>query len=118
MNAWLVVFASAFVSVGGSKVRLKEESPGLLSRAKVTAEAAAATAAPRVPGARLIAAEIEEENGKLIYSFEFKTKGKKGTEEVTVDATNGSVLTVEHESQKDEEKEKADEAKKSAKPSK
>ena len=112
MGLFLVLLASTFVSVGSAKVRLKEEATGLLAKAKVTPDAAATAAQPRVPRARLTAAEIEEENGKLIYSFDFKTKGKSGIDEVTVDATTGAVLTVEHESPKDEAGEKADEARK------
>src|SRR5882672_939471 len=118
MNAFLVLLASVFVSVGGAKVRLKEESPSLLAKAKVTADAAAVAAQARVPKGHLTGAEIEEENGKLIYSFDFKTAGKSGTDEVTVDATLGGVLTVEHESPKDEAKEKSDEAKKHDQPAK
>jgi hypothetical protein len=111
MNLVLVLLAYAFVSAGGSKVRLKEESPGLLAKAKVTADAAVATAQEKVPKSRLSGAEIEMENGKLIYSFDFKTGGKSGSEEVTVDATTGAVLTVEHESPKAEADEKKAEAK-------
>jgi hypothetical protein len=111
MNLVLVLLASAFVSAGGSKVRLKEESPGLLAKAKVTADAAVAIAQEKAPKSRLSGAEIEMENGKLIYSFDFKTGGKSGSEEVTVDATTGTVLTVEHESPKAEADEKKTEAK-------
>jgi Peptidase propeptide and YPEB domain len=114
MNLVLVLLASVFVSAGGAKVRLKEESPGLLAKAKVTADAAVATAQEKVPKSRLSGAEIEMENGKLIYSFDFKTGGKRGSEEVTVDATTGAVLTVEHESPKAETDEKKAEAKEKA----
>jgi hypothetical protein len=118
MNLFLVLVTSVFVTVGGAKVKVKEEAPGLLAKAKVTVDAAAADAQARVPGARLVGAEIEQENGKLIYSFDFKTKGKTGSDEVTVDATTGAVLTVEHESPRSEAQERADEAKKGARPSK
>ena len=66
MDLMLVLFASILVSAGGAKVRLKEETPGLLAKAKVTPAAAAAAAEPKVPKARLTSAEIEREGNKLI----------------------------------------------------
>jgi Peptidase propeptide and YPEB domain len=96
-------------------VTVKEEQPGLLAKAKITPAAATASAKARFPRANLVAAEIEQEHGKLIYSFDFKTEGKSGSDEVAVDALTGKVLAVEHESPKDEAKEKATDAKVGAK---
>ena len=62
----------------------------------------------------MVGSEIEQEDGKLIYSFDFKIKGKSGTDEVNVDAMTGTILKVEHESPKAEAKEKAADRKKSA----
>jgi uncharacterized membrane protein YkoI len=73
---------------------------------------AAAAAQAKLPNAREVSAEVEEESGRLIYSFDFKTKGKSGIDEVNVDATTGEVTPVEHESPSAEAKEKAAEAKK------
>ena len=98
-----------------AKVTVKEEKPGLLARAKVTADAAIATAQAKVPKAKLASAEIEEENGKLIYSFDFKTEGKSGIDEVNVDAVTGKFVAMEHETPKSEAKEKAADAKKGVK---
>ena len=93
-------------------VKVKEEKPGLLKKAKVTAEAATAAAQAKFPKAKISAAEIEEEDGKLIFSFDMKTPGKDGIDEVNVDAMTGKVLKTEHESPKDEAKEeKEDKAK-------
>ena len=97
-----------------AKVTVKEEKPGLLARAKVTADAAIATAQAKVPKGTLASAEIEEENGKLIYSFDFKTAGKSGIE-VNVDAVTGKFVAMEHETPKTEAKEKAADAKKGVK---
>ncbi len=95
-----------------AKVTVKEEKPGLLARAKVTSDAAIATAQAKVPKGKLASAEIEEENGKLIYSFDFKTEGKSGIDEANVDALTGKLLSFAHESPKAEAKEKAADAKK------
>jgi len=80
------------------EVRIKEDKPGLLRQAKVTVEAALATAVARVPGGKLRSGEIEKEGGKLIYSLILKVEGKKGVEEVNVDAMTGAIVDVEHES--------------------
>jgi len=88
-------------------VTVKEEKPGLLTKAGITAEAATATAQARLPTAKLKSAEIEEEKGKLIYSFDFETAGKPGIDEVNVDAMTGTVLAVEHETPKSEAAEAA-----------
>lgn len=92
-------------------VPMKEEKPGLLKRAKVTADAATAAAQAKVPKGKIASAEIEEENGKLIYSFDVKTKGKTGIDEVNVDAITGKV-SVQHETPRDEARERAADKKK------
>jgi uncharacterized membrane protein YkoI len=104
----LVLAMGLIVAQAGAQgVAVKEDKPGLLKRAKITAEAATATAQARVPKGRIVSAEIEEEKGTLIFSFDIKTAGKSGIDEVNVDAITGKVLGVEHESPKAEAKEKA-----------
>src|SRR5476651_1127403 len=93
-------------SLSAQSVTVKEETPGLLKKAKITAEAAIATAQAKLPNAKLASAEIEQEGGKLIYSFDFKTEGKSGIDEVNVDANTGKqVGKIEHESPPAEKKE-------------
>lgn len=89
-------------------VKVKEEKPGLLKKAKITAEAATATAKALLPKAAVKSAEIEEEGGKLIYSFDFATAGKSGIDEVNIDAMTGrQVGKIEHESPASEKQEAA-----------
>lgn len=91
---------------------VKEEKPGMFKLAKITPEAATATALARVPNGKVQAAELEMEDKKLIYSFAIKVAGKTGIEEVGIDAMTGAVIGVEHETPADEAKEaKADKAK-------
>ena len=93
-------------------VKVKEEKPGLLAKAKITVAAATAAAQAKVPKGKIASIEIEEENGKLIYSFDFKTDGKAGVDEVAVDAITGKAGAVEHEDAAAEKKEAdADKAK-------
>ena len=99
----VALFAAAPLSAQG--VTMKEDKPGLKAKAKVTADAATATAQAKVPKGKIVAAEIEEEKGKLIYSFDLKTDGKSGIDEVNVDAITGTVIAVTHESPAAEKKE-------------
>jgi hypothetical protein len=109
--------SAALQGLSAQAVTVKEEKPGLLKKATITAEAATATAQALVPKAKLASAEIEQENGKLIYSFDFKTDGKGGIDEVNIDATTGKqVGKVEHETPASEKKEAAADSAKAAKP--
>lgn len=83
----------------------------LAAKAKISLEAARATALAKVPKGKLKSEELEEENGKLLYSFDIKVPGKSGVEEVEVDALNGSVIKVGHESAAAEKAEAAHDAK-------
>lgn len=76
---------------------IKEEKPGLPAKAKVKPSTARAAALAKVPNAVVKSQEIENEHGKLVYSFDLAVPGKTGIEEVVVDATTGKVLSVEHE---------------------
>ena len=100
----LAVFASAASAQG---LKVKEEKPGLLAKAKVTAEQALTTAQAAAPKGKLASSEIEQEDGKLVYVFNFTTAGVKGEDEVSVDALTGKLVKTEHESPEDEAKEKA-----------
>jgi uncharacterized membrane protein YkoI len=88
----------------------KVETQAQLEReAKFTMTQARALASQTVPGAAIQAGEIERENGKLIYSFDMKTKGKTGIDEVNIDAMTGTVIGNQHETPKAERAEaKAD----------
>jgi uncharacterized membrane protein YkoI len=84
---------------------LKEEAPGLLARATVKEDAARATVLALVPSGRITGAEIEEEDGLLIYSFAVTVQGVTGIEEVNVDALTGKVVSQEHEDAAEEARE-------------
>ncbi len=74
------------------------EAPAeLLARARVTADSARAIALTAVPGGRVSGAELEEEDGALIWSFDIAVDGREGIEEIHVDALTGKVIAHEHE---------------------
>lgn len=79
-------------------VKVEEDKAGLWSRATLSPDSAIRIALARVPGGTITEAELEEEDGRLIYSFEIKVAGKAGEDEVHVDATTGEVVKQEHES--------------------
>ncbi|MGH7620155.1 MAG: PepSY domain-containing protein [Gemmatimonadaceae bacterium] len=86
----------------------------LKSKVKVAEGAAAKTALAKVPKGAIEGVELEREKGKIMYSYDIKVPGKKGVEEVNIDALTGKVLAMEHEDPATEKKEAADEAKKPA----
>ena len=110
----LALIVSATV-VSAQSVSVKEEKAGMLKTAKISPAAATATALAKVPGGKVQSAEIEKEDGKLVYSFDIKVAGKSGIEEVLVDAMTGTVVGVEHESPADEAKEAKEDKAKAAK---
>ena len=55
-------------------------------------------------------AELEAEHRCLIWSFDLKVAGQSGVQEVQVDAGNGEILSIKHESAAHEAAESAKEA--------
>ncbi|MEP6691177.1 MAG: PepSY domain-containing protein [Gemmatimonadaceae bacterium] len=89
----------------------KKELPAKLAKqAKITEAAAAVTAQAKVPNGTIQGVELEKEKGKLMYSYDIKIPGADGIEEVNINAMDGSVIAVEHESAASEAKEKKKEA--------
>ena len=92
--------------------KYKRDLPAkLVKEAKISEEAAAATALKAVPSGKIRSVELEKEDGKFIYSYDVKIPGKSGIEEVHVDAITGELVSNVHESPADEKAEKAKEAK-------
>ena len=104
----LIALAPAAHAQGSYK---KEIPDSLAKKAKVTEAQAAEAAMKRVPKGKIEAVELEPEKGRLIYSYDLKTPGKSGIDEVHIDAMTGKVIGFEHETPAMEKKEAADEAK-------
>ena len=85
----------------------------LLKQAHVTKHQAKKIALARVKHGTIKNAELEKENGVLIWSFDIAQPGKKDLTEVWVDATTGKITSVDVETPITEKKEVAeDKAKK------
>jgi uncharacterized membrane protein YkoI len=95
-----VVIAAVAAAIAGSAAawqtqQVQEEQEGLLARAAVSVDAARQTALAAFPGAAIVESEIEEEGGRLIYSFELKVQGQSAEMDVEVDAMTGEMLPAE-----------------------
>lgn len=99
----LVVVAVALTTAWVVRQELQEEREGLLQRATVSADQARTTALAAHPGARVKESEIEEEDGRLIYSFDLEVPGGDGSVEVEIDAMTGVVLPAEPDSDVDDD---------------
>ena len=87
----------------------------LAAEAKISEDAARATALGKVPRGQIASLELERESGQLLYSFDIKVPGKSGIDEVHINAIDGRVLSVQHESAANERAEAAADAKEAAK---
>ena len=95
--------------VGGATCTAKAADKAkskLEAKAKITKAEAKKIALAKVPKGKVKAAELEEEKGKLIWSFDIATPGTKDITEVHVDAVTGEVVSIEKETPADQKKEK------------
>ena len=95
------LFAAALaapLAAQGPAPKYKRDLPAkLVAQARVSEADAAKAAQAKYPAARIQAVELENESGKLIYSYELKVAGHSGIEEVNVNAKTGEVVNTEHE---------------------
>ena len=93
-----------------AKTHKTETQAQLQKEAKISMDEAKEIALKKVPYGKIASAELERENGKLIYSFDIKTK-EPGVTEVNVNALDGKVIAVQKENAAKEAAEKKQEAK-------
>ena len=106
---FLLALAFALAAEAAPPAAYKRDVPAALAKdAKIAEDAACKIALSRVGNGKVVALELEREHGKLIYSIDVKVPDKDGVEEVEVNAIDGAVIAVDHESESDEAKEKAD----------
>ena len=81
----------------------------LKTEAKVTEAEARATALAKLPGSTVQSAELENEHGKLVWSFDIKAFKSTKVVEVLVDAKTGRIISKKTESPAEQAREaKAD----------
>ncbi|HKB80099.1 MAG TPA: PepSY domain-containing protein [Thermoanaerobaculia bacterium] len=91
-------------SASAERAEKKNEQTEMQREAKISMTEARRIALREVPHGSIRSQELERENGHLIYSFDI-LRGK-ATTEVNVDAKNGNVIAVQHESKSAEAAEK------------
>lgn len=75
------------------------------AEAKVSRDAATATALAKVPGGSVKDAELEKEHGRLVWSFDITTPSSGNVTEVQVDANDGKIVSVATETPAQQRKE-------------
>lgn len=90
----------------------KKTQAELKKEAKIEEKEARKLALGKVPNGKVQEEELEEERGRLIYSYDIKVPGKSGIDEVNVDAKTGEIVDVSHESPASEKAEAKAEKKK------
>ena len=115
MKTLIAVTSLALALVLETAVSHAPTQAELQKEAKISMEKARHIATEKVPHAKIASEELEREHGKLIYSFDMKTS-EPGVTEVNIDAMNGKVISVHHESPASEAAEKKQEAKEKTAP--
>ena len=101
MRKALVLAVGGLLAVGATAAwKVQHDRNALQERARVPAEDARATALAAVPGGRIVESELEEEDGRLIYSFDIEAAD--GTHDVEIDALTGEVLQSALENENDD----------------
>ncbi|MHB8483208.1 MAG: PepSY domain-containing protein [Nitrospiria bacterium] len=112
-----MAFIAAMVFAGGLSTSMllagEESQDALMAQTKITQAEAEKTALARVPGGIINSAELEKENGKLIWSFDISMSTSGNIMEVQVDARTGKIVSTQTETPVDQAKEaEADKMKK------
>lgn len=111
INLGVLLIAGGAASLAQAHVKLQEDRPGQLAQATFPAAKALRRVQSILPKGKIVEAGIEEEKGRLIYSFDVKVPGKSGIDEVNLSAKDGSLVAHTHEGPKAERQEARSEAK-------
>jgi len=100
---------AALVAAAALSVTAFATTTSTTVKPKITMEQARTIALQKAPG-KIKSEELENEHGKLIYSFDIATSASAITE-VNVDALNGKIVAVQQENAAKEAAEKKQEQK-------
>jgi uncharacterized membrane protein YkoI len=84
-------------AAAGTAQQRHETQADLQRQTRVTEAAARHTALAAVRNGRVTSHELERQHGHLIYSYDIEVPGRRGIEEVQVDAVSGRIVAHEHE---------------------
>ena len=100
-----ILITGALLGGLGGCASEKEQAAALETKAKVTRSEAERIALAKVPNGAIKEGGIEEEKGRVIWSFDIATPGAKDITEVAVDAQTGEVVAIDKETPEGEAKE-------------
>ena len=112
LTSTLALFAA--VALLGS-CATEESQETLKAQASITEAQASKTALAKVPTGTIKSSELENENGKLVWSFDISMPGTKNITEVLVDAKTGKIVSVEIETPEQQSKEAEEDQEEAAK---
>jgi len=103
-----VITLALVVSWAPFNLSAQQNEAELLKQAHVTKYQAKRIALAKVKRGKIKSAELEKENGVLIWSFDIAQPGRKDVTEVWVDATTGKITSVDVETPINQRKEAAE----------
>ena len=104
------MFSLTLGAVLGCAVAVSAAQPSqaeLVKRAKITRAAAEQIALAKVSHGIVKSAEIENERGHLVWSFDIARPGTRDIAEILVDAKTGKIVSSQTESPREQAKEAA-----------
>ena len=102
------VAALALVCLTRAALAQSNETQAQLQvQAKITQTEAQKRALAKVPNGKIKSSELENEGGKLVWSFDIAKPGTKDIAEVLVDAKTGDIVKMENETPKQQANEAA-----------
>ena len=107
MNINHIITITAAAGFCLSTVSAKDDQHALKAKAKISQETATATALAAVPNGKIKSSEIENEDNKLVWSFDIATSKSKNITEIMVDAKTGRIVSNKVETPKDQKAEAA-----------
>ncbi len=104
------ILTLAFLGISATAGMIAAAQPSeatLVKHAKITKAEAEHIALSKVPHGRVKSAEIENEKGYLVWSFDIAKSNTKDITEILVDAKTGKILSKQTETPRDQAKEAA-----------
>jgi hypothetical protein len=95
----LACLASSFVMTCSLFAEEPTAPAAEAKKTNISIDEAGVIALAKVPGGELTSKEIGRLSGKTTYFFDVRTTGKKGVDVVSIDAGDGTVLSVIHKSE-------------------
>ena len=89
-----IVLAGVLSLAVGGCASDRQEQAALLAQVRISKDQAAQAALAKTPGGRIKAAELDNDQGKLVWWFDIAIPGSKDITEVDVDALTGGVISV------------------------